>query len=397
MKNVLIIYPNGFPNSVAATNRIISLSLALITGGNRVKIIINRPTERQESQLNFDKKGIFNNIHYEYSTNNLIWPQNKLLKIVLHYYGLVLSVAKLVNENRSLRIDVLISAATTSFFDNFVYFSYTKIFKIPLVHTLDEYPWVLINQGRYFSFYRNIYIKYFYLLFNGFIVMTKVLIDYYKKLSKKDSIFFHFPMTVEFERFKNKSQDYVDDYIAYCGADKSGRKDGIDVLVKAFKIVKSKLPKLKLYIIGIVHPDIKELVKSLNISEDVIFTGLVTRDDIPILLSNAKALCLARPNNLQAEGGFPTKLGEYLATGRPVVVTDVGEITDYLTDGRDVFIAKPNDANNFAEKLLYVFENYEEALLIGTEGQKTCRKHFEYSNYINPLNEYLEKIVAIKL
>ena len=48
-------------------------------------------------------------------------------------------------------------------------------------------------------------------------------------------------------------------------------------------------------------------------------------------------LVLARPDNIQAKGGFPTKLGEYLATGNPVVVTKVGEIPNYLIDGVNAF------------------------------------------------------------
>ena len=50
---------------------------------------------------------------------------------------------------------------------------------------------------------------------------------------------------------------------------------------------------------------------------------------------------MARPDSRQARGGFPTKLGEYLATGKPVCVTKVGEITVYLEDNVSAFLAEP--------------------------------------------------------
>ena len=74
---------------------------------------------------------------------------------------------------------------------------------------------------------------------------------------------------------------------------------------------------------------------------------------MPKYLCNAKLLALARPDSIQAQGGFPTKLGEYLATGRPVVVTKVGEIPDYLEDGVNAFLSDINSGYS----LLYFNDN----------------------------------------
>ena len=55
-KRILVIYPNSFPVSGAATNRIISICRGLVEQGNDIKILINRPTEKKKSQLNFFNK-----------------------------------------------------------------------------------------------------------------------------------------------------------------------------------------------------------------------------------------------------------------------------------------------------------------------------------------------------
>jgi glycosyltransferase involved in cell wall biosynthesis len=116
------------------------------------------------------------------------------------------------------------------------------------------------------------------------------------------------------------------------------------------------------------------------------------RENLPDMLGNAIMLVLARPESKQAEGGFPTKLGEYLATGKPVVVTGVGEIGDYLHDGENAYIAKPGDPRHFAEKMESVLNDYENALRIGARGQKLALTTFNYIFQGKELAAWLQNI-----
>ena len=115
----------------------------------------------------------------------------------------------------------------------------------------------------------------------------------------------------------------------------------------------------------------------LGIAEKIQIIGPFLRHDIPGLLINSDILALARPNNIQAEGGFPTKLGEYLATGNPVVVSNVGEINHFLKDGLNAFVSEPDDAKKFAKKLQEAIIS-DKAEQIGNEGKKLVYKEFNY-------------------
>ena len=231
------------------------------------------------------------------------------------------------------------------------------------------------------------------------IVMTNTLLSYYKNIAHNNCQFFLMPMTVEIERFNNmKNDDASEEYIAYCGNLGHNNKDGVDILINSFYRIHNKYPNIKLYIIGDTNKKdsseyikLKELAKSLGIDDYVVFKGRVHRDKIPSLLYNAKILVLSRPDNLQAQGGFPTKLGEYLVTGKPVVVTDVGEIHYYLKDGINAYIAKPNDIKSFSNKLLEVLNDYNKASEIGLRGREVALKYFDYRNYNHQLNEFLSK------
>jgi len=99
---------------------------------------------------------------------------------------------------------------------------------------------------------------------------------------------------------------------------------------------------------------------------------------MPPLLCGAKVLALARPSSLQSTGGFPTKLGEYLATGKPVVVTKVADIPRYLEDGENAYLVEPDDNSAFAEKLGFVLSHYEDALQTAQKGKELTNTVFNY-------------------
>ena len=187
-------------------------------------------------------------------------------------------------------------------------------------------------------------------------------------------------MFVDTTRFQGLKKQPSEPYIAYCGT-ASNNKDGVDQLIKAFAIVVKKYPKYKLYIIGKTPSkqqrfDNFELVKDLGIENNVVFTGVVSSSEIPQMLMNATILALDRPNNLQAKYGFPTKLGEYLQTGNPVVITRVGDIPIFLKDGESALIAEPENPNSFSEKLCWAIEHPVEAREIGKKGKQVSDFHF---------------------
>ena len=120
--------------------------------------------------------------------------------------------------------------------------------------------------------------------------------------------------------------------------------------------------------------------------------GSKTREEIEKILSLSHILVLSRTKNKRSEGGFPTKLGEYLASGKPVITTNVGEISDYLTDKVNAFIVEPNNVEAFANCLLYVANHYDEAIKVGLEGKKLAESVFNYKTQAIRMYEFFKVI-----
>ena len=216
---------------------------------------------------------------------------------------------------------------------------------------------------------------------DGVFVISNALKEFYVSNGVESEKLHVINMTVDTTRFDNiKRQPQSEKYIAYCGT-VSKSKDGVDKLLRAFAIVAQKVQEIKLYIIGAVpiieeRQEFSKFVKKFDLTERVVFTGVVSANEIPQMIKNAELLALARPANVQAKYGFPTKLGEYLLSETPVVLTNVGDIPLFLEDGVSAIISSPESDEEFAEKILWALHNKEKAAVIGKNGADVAMTHF---------------------
>ena len=230
---------------------------------------------------------------------------------------------------------------------------------------------------------------------SGLCVISNKLYSYFSSLGVPSEKLRVSNMFVDVERFNITKNNNAAPYIAYCGVI-TYDKDGVDVLIKSFAKFHEVHSEYQLYLIGRAASDeilenLKALCKSLGVDESVVFTGQILPSEMPQMLVDAKILALARPNNLQAQNGFPTKLGEYLSTGNPVVVTSVGEIPLFVKDGINGFLADPDSPESFAEKLIWVADHYEEACAIAAHGRKLAENEFSYKTQSKVLFDLMNR------
>lgn len=226
-----------------------------------------------------------------------------------------------------------------------------------------------------------------------FAVMTKTLLAHYQKMAKPSARFLHLPMTVDLNRFAQCSAASATDkpYIAFTGTFNNA-KDGVDILIKAFGKIAANYPTLELRLAGFWHYDVQgqeKIIQELGLTERVHYVGVLNREQIPPFLCQASLLALSRPDSHQAQGGFPTKLGEYLATGNPVCVTKVGEIPDYLEDNVSAFMADPGSVDSFADAMDRALRDLENARKVGIRGRDVAEREFNVEIQSKKLQDFL--------
>lgn len=225
-------------------------------------------------------------------------------------------------------------------------------------------------------------------------VMTSTLLSYYKNLVKSSARLLHLPMTVDFERFKLSYPfpiGFKKPYIAYIGS-MADVKDGINILIDAFASIVKSYPHYHLYLVGGWHYDTPKhlnLIAKYNLTDKVFWLGELPREKIPAVLQHANLLVLPRPDSRQAQGGFPTKLGEYLASGIPVCTTSIGEIPVYLVDGVSAYFAEPGSVESFARAMDRALCDPVKAQQVGLEGKKVAEKYFNNDHQAKLLYDFI--------
>lgn len=256
---------------------------------------------------------------------------------------------------------------------------FTDIPGIKVYHERTEHPEVLpirnaTNQQLYLQACKKL---------DGLFVISTALKRYFISIGVPAERITIVNMTVDIARFQDITRNNTSEKtISYCGT-ASNNKDGVDQLIKAFAIVVSKHKDVKLQIIG-KAPSADDaagnlkLVKDLGIEKNVIFSGVIPASKMPQMLTDSTILALDRPDSLQAQNGFPTKLGEYLLSERPVVVTKVGDIPLFLTNGETALLSEERHPEEFASKLIWLLEHPYEADRIGKAGAQVAVSKFNY-------------------
>ncbi len=394
MPKIIFIRRGGVSNT-APFNRFISIVKAVNLVGLSYEVLNIKPSFIQ-SNNNFEKidqtKIMYDGIVVESIFSLEKINQNPFQKVIRRLKEKVYSYKAI--ERRSGNRKDIIYLYSTKITDYLFFFFLSRIFKFRYVHERSEYPKIIRNQNPIkVLFYKVFIISWCYKLFDGMVIMTEPLINFYSRFTRKDCKIIKIPMSVDADRF-NLRINPDEKYIGYVGS-LNIKKDGLDILIKAFGQICDEFPDYNLKIAGSTKfPEeieyLKRLSDKLGLADRVQLLGGRTREQVPLFLCGASLLVLARPNSKQAEGGFPTKLGEYLATGNPVIVTDVGEISSYLKDGLNAYIIKPGEIEQLVIKLRLVLKNMTEAYKIGQEGKRTALAIFDYRSQSIMLKDFFD-------
>ena len=195
--------------------------------------------------------------------------------------------------------------------------------------------------------------------------------------------------TCEFVYTNNKPKK---DFVRFLAVSRLVEKKGLEYSIRAFSLVKEKLPSVKLDIFGEgpLENKLEEQVNSMGLSDSVGFMGSVSPDCIreEMALSDVFLQHSVVASSGDTEG-FGVSIAEASASGLPLVCSNATGIIDQVIDGKTGFLVEQKDYKSMAERMLQLACDAELRQKMGQEGRKRMIEHFDTKEQITKLEDVL--------
>jgi len=140
------------------------------------------------------------------------------------------------------------------------------------------------------------------------------------------------------------------------------QKKGFDILLRAFSLVRERVPAARLTIVGEGPERLRlgQLASSFGIADSVSFPGLVTGEDKEALFSRARVFVSSSRREPFANANL-----EAMAAGRPIVATRVGGNVEMVEHEVSGLLVEPEDPEGLAKAILRLLEDEKRAEIMG--------------------------------
>lgn len=403
MKNILIVTSSDFPYGAPSSKLLRLIGAGLAEKGYQVEVLLQRGRQTKSEKMILEHKGIESGVIYRF----LGWklrPRSFILKVLDSLIANIRVVMILILRKTQGKADVVM-VYNHSGIQNLPSLITCKILRILCVSYVSDW----LNQNASFpKWYQKpkwwdflFRMKIVNPWFDGLIMPSYFLRNYYLGKEIRSARLYILPTLVELPNTL-----YAEDFLEYpkkakirigfCG--KPTWTNGGEMLIHIFKKVVSKYPSSELIVMGDrldnpkLLPGLKKMAKEFKLDEKIIFTGMIPQSQVAKVLLTCDILVLPRPAGTFAEAGFPTKLGEYVASRKPVVVSKVGDIPHYLKHKHSAMLAEPGNIDEFAEHILWLIKHPNESMEIAQEGFKWAKESLSYQGATNGLVKFLNSL-----
>ncbi len=165
---------------------------------------------------------------------------------------------------------------------------------------------------------------------------------------------------------------------------------GVEYLLRAAPLIIKENSKTKFVIVGngALRVKLESLSKELGIGQNVLFTGAIHYDKVPLYL-NISDVCIVLKRKMRS-GYSPLKLYEYMACGKPVIATNTEgfEILEQYNAG---ILVNPEDSEELSNAIVELLQNKQLREQMGANGRKLVVREHSWENIAKKTAEVFRK------
>lgn len=391
-----IIYTGAFrfPNGDAAALRVLNNAKLLRELGYNVIFLSWGGTPSKENK---DENGFYHYEGFEYINTYELDIKNNFFVRIKNYifrgkHTLKYIVSNLVNKN----IYAIVIYNTPIYFTLKIKQLCEK-FKINLISDITE--WYAPNEfpggwlaPPYWSYEINM--RLIQKTIKNKILISSFLNHYYKS---SHNIILP-PLVDSNEKKWNEKEQVLPpfDGVRLIYAGNPAKKDLLEIMFQTILNCINDGLKIQFVIVGISKDYISHYSnyqEIISLPNNFIICGKIPQEKVPAYYHSADFSIILRKPNKKNTAGFPTKLVESVMAGCPVITNNTSDISDYIKDGYNGYVISNNSVTKLHNLLIHISKlSLKELDQMKTRAKETAKEKFDYSNYIEKMAAFINKI-----
>lgn len=204
------------------------------------------------------------------------------------------------------------------------------------------------------------------------------------------------PNGIDVDRFGNDSppfHEFKDGKVNLLFVGRLEKRKGLRYLLGALGQLTLDHSNLRLIVVGPGSPDRDSyrIMSERNLTDNVVFTGRVSQDDLPRYYATADICCYPATG----KESFGIVLLEAMAAGKPVVASNIEGYASVLSNEREGFLVQRKNEEALADGLLRLIEDPALRQRMGTQGRQTA-ENYRWNKVATQVEGYYHSLIEAR-
>lgn len=376
-----VLMSSGFPHGMAAAERVHLLARGLVDAGDRAHVLCLRAFGRPGDALSSETSGVSDyGIPFAYTTRSPVRPGSFVGRRFDDFRGLILGLVRLacLGNRRNREVAYLYGFTSNWTLAGSLVRLTCWVAGVPCVLELCERPWSMkpapgLIERRVPPLWAAA----------GVVAISDFLRNWALTTVGQCSghAVLKVPVLVDCEEWRSRRSNSTGTYVLLSAA--IGYEETIRFCVDAMQELWSQRLDCRLCLTGVDESDpaaqwLVQLIAERGLGSRVHLLGYLSRTAYRDWVEGSAALLAPLFDDVRSCARFPTKIGEYLASGRPVVASRVGEVAELLEHEVSAYLVEPGDIGGYAAAIREVLEEPQAAATVGAAGRRVAETSLDY-------------------
>lgn len=140
--------------------------------------------------------------------------------------------------------------------------------------------------------------------------------------------------------------------------------------------------------------EVKRILKRFQIEDSAKCVGSVAFEKVPSYLAACDILVAPHVRNKDGSSffGSPTKLFEYMAMGKAIAASNLGQIGEILKNGENALLFEPGNIKDMSDKLILLIENAELRKKLGQNARQDAVEKYTWDVHVSKIIKKINEI-----